>query len=92
MNVQLKGTVEIHGTAAIPDFWKWKLEWAVEGSEKWHSIGEEHFQPVTGGFLDIWNTDALPGAGLYRLKLTIADKTGNYPVQNVCEVRVTVGR
>ncbi|MFQ6057385.1 MAG: hypothetical protein ACE5MB_00695 [Anaerolineae bacterium] len=91
-NATISGTVEIRGSAAAPDFQFYKVEYgAGEEPTAWHSISEVHRTPVPEGVLDVWNTDVLP-EGVYRLKLTIVDITGNYPPHYICEIRVIIQR
>ena len=87
----LTGRVEIHGTAAAPNFWFYKVEYQREGEPEgsWHSISDVHRNPVTNGLLEVWDTGPFP-PGRYRLKLTVVDITGNYPPQNICEVPVGI--
>jgi len=84
------GTTFIKGTAAIPNFWYYKLEfgWGEKPIE-WHLIKELHYQPVVRGILGYWNTGALP-EGVYILRLVVVDNTGNYP--QPCQVRVIIDR
>jgi len=84
------GTTFIKGTAAIPNFWYYKLEFGWgEKPARWHLIKELHYQPVVNGILGCWNTGALP-EGVYVLRLVVVDNTGNYP--QPCQVRVIVER
>ncbi len=87
----LRGRVEIHGTAAAPNFWFYKVEYHREGEPEnaWHSISDVHHNQVRNGLLDVWDTGPFP-PGRYRLKLTVVDITGNYPPPNVCEVPVLI--
>lgn len=57
----------------------------VEG--EWHGV--ENFEtPVGEGLLGTWDVSDLP-PGAYILRLTVVDRTGNYPF-TPCEVRVYV--
>jgi len=86
--MQLRGRIDIHGTANIPDFQFYKVEFAsAEQPERWNSVTEEHKTPVTEGVLEVWDTSALP-EGEYILRLTVVDKTGNYPTP--CQVQVSI--
>lgn len=82
------GTFDILGTANIPDFQFYKLEYGVgEMPSAWCVIGELHYEPVVNGILGTWNTGALP-EGVYILRLTAVDITGNFP--QPCDVRVII--
>jgi hypothetical protein len=79
INAVVSGTVTIRGTADIADFSFYKLEWG-EGDmpERWNVIDPVHTEPVSDGVLGILDTVALP-PGRIMLRLTVVDKTGNYP-------------
>ncbi len=84
------GITFIRGTATIDNFWYYKLEFGVgEWPTEWSLIQELHYQPVVNGYLGDWKTGALP-EGVYQLRLTVVDKTGNYP--EPCQVRVIIER
>ncbi len=84
------GTTFVKGTAAIDNFWYYKLEFGFgEKPIDWHLIDGLHYQPVVNGILGEWNTGALP-EGVYTLRLVVVDNTGNYP--QPCEVRVIIER
>jgi len=92
MNATLDGwgTTLIKGTAAIDNFWYYKLEFGSgEWPTDWSLIKELHYQPVVNGILGDWNTGALP-EGVYILRLVVVDKAGNYP--EPCKVRVIIER
>jgi LysM repeat protein len=87
--LEFPGTFDIRGTASIDNFQFYKLELGMgkRPIEFW-SIDEVKEKPVTMGFLvRDWNTGALP-EGTYTLRLTVVDKTGNYPAP--CDVIVHV--
>ena len=85
------GFTFVRGTAAIDNFWYYKLEFSSDGEwpVQWSLIEDLHFEPVVNGFLDDWKTGALP-EGVYQLRLVVVDKNGNYP--EPCQVQVTVKR
>lgn len=93
VGAELSGRVEIYGTAAAPDFNFYKVEYHREGEpeDAWHSISDIHKNQVANGLLDVWDVGGFP-AGNYRLKLTVVDITGNYPLQNRCEVPVVISQ
>jgi len=86
----LKGAVEIRGSANIPNFQFYKVEYGQgEKPEHWSSVSDIHKQPVVDGVLDTWDTSSFP-EGVYVLRLTVVDVTGNFPPP--CDVRVVVQR
>ena len=92
VNAELDGSgiTFVRGTAAIDNFWYYKLEFAFgEWPTEWFLIEDLHFEPVASGYLGDWKTGALP-EGLYQLRLVVVDGTGNYP--QPCQVQVTVER
>lgn len=92
VNAKLDGSgiTFIRGTAAIDNFWYYKLEFASgEWPTAWSLIEELHYTPVVGGYLGDWKTGALP-EGVYQLRLVAVDKNGNYPTP--CQVRVIIER
>ncbi len=98
LNARLSGVVQILGSASVPNFQFYKLEWAPADNPKdVHVITTAdnpdglHYAPVTNGVLTTWNTEPVP-PGAHILRLTIVDITGNYPPENICEVPVTVVR
>lgn len=88
VNVQpdgaLRGVFTITGSATHPDFQFYKIEVRAEASATWQNIITRAF-PVVSGALADFNTALLPN-GIYWLRLTVVDKTGNFPPP--CEVRV----
>lgn len=88
MNSQVQGKVPIVGTASIAEISFYKVEYgAGEKPSDWHSINPLHYQAVVNGNLDVWNTEGFP-AGVYILRLTVVDKTSNFPPP--CDVRVII--
>lgn len=84
----LNGPVQILGTANIPNFQYYKVEvGSGENPTSWSMFSDIHKSPIAGGLLDIWDPSAYP-PGVYKLRLTVVDNTGNYPLP--CEVRVIV--
>ncbi len=84
------GTVWIMGTASIENFQFYKVEigWG-EAPVEWFSIDDVHRRPVVNDVLEVWNSGAFP-EGIYQLRLTVVDNTGNYPLP--CQVRVVIDR
>ena len=72
----LRGSVQIKGTAAHPDFWKYELAAAPQGTENWFYItGAE--SPVENGVLGVWDTRTVPD-GPYTIRLRVVRRDGNY--------------
>ncbi|MBI3732716.1 MAG: hypothetical protein HY259_04570 [Chloroflexi bacterium] len=90
VDAQLSGLAPIIGTAAIPNFQFYKVEFGANArSGPWRVIGDVHKQPVTDGLLETFDTAGLP-PGVYFLQLTVVDRTGNFPFAP-CQVRVSIG-
>jgi len=88
MNAILNGPVQILGTANISNFQYYKVEVGTgENPTSWSIFSDIHKSPIAGGLLDIWDPSAYP-PGVYILRLTVVDNTGNYPLP--CDVRVIV--
>jgi len=88
MDAVLNGPVQILGTANIPNFQYYKVEVGPgENPTSWSIFSDIHKSRIAGGLLDIWDPSAYP-PGVYKLRLTVVDNTGNYPLP--CEVRVIV--
>jgi len=88
VGMSIKGVVEIQGSANIPGFQFYKIEYGVgEKPDQWSSIGDIRKQPVEGGLLGTWDTSSFP-EGIYILRLTVVELTGNFPPP--CDVRVVV--
>lgn len=88
---RLRGTVYVVGTADIPDFQFYKLEYASGHrplDSQFNSIGEETYQKVNDSLLGIWYVGNL-GRGDYTLRLTAVDRAGQYP--RPCDVRLHIG-
>lgn len=90
MNEHVSGTLYIIGTADIPNFQFYKIEYARGTSplpSEFNSIGEVIRQRVRDGMLGVWYLGNMP-AGDYTLRLTAVDTAGQYPTP--CSVRVHV--
>jgi hypothetical protein len=68
------GTVEITGTANIPNFGFFKYEVAPLGSQNWATISAGR-EPKINEVLGTWNTSSLTN-GDYFLRLVITDNVG----------------
>ncbi len=84
----VSGSVAILGTANIERFQFYKVEYAVNGTTgPYASIGDVVRSPVTGGQLMTWNTSGFP-SGIWNLRLTVVDETGNFPAP--CNIYVMI--
>ena len=80
----LRGSVQIKGTAVHPDFWKYELAAAPQGTQNWFNIAGAE-SPVQDGVLGVWDTRTVPD-GPYSIRLRVVRRDGNYDeyfVQNV---------
>lgn len=76
-NSQVRGSVDIIGTARWPDFWFYKVEYASAATpEAWAVIGDTHEQQRTNETLETWHTTSYPD-GQYYLRLVIVRADGN---------------
>ena len=83
---ELQGTIEITGTANIPNFGFYKYEVAPMGTENWGTISAER-TPKRDEKLGDWNTTSLTN-GDYFLRLVIIDNVGTSLEPCVIAVRV----
>lgn len=80
-NTQLRGSVEIIGTARWPDFWFYKVVFASAATPNaWVDLGEIHEQQRTNEWLETWHTTSFPD-GDYYLRLVIIRTDGNTAAQ-----------
>jgi len=87
-NAIVSGRVAIRGTASHERFQFYKVEYGQgEKPAAWHVISDVHRAPVINGVLDTLDTATLPN-GVYWLRLTVVDQTGNFPPPS--EVRVVI--
>ena len=82
----VSGTVEISGTASVPNFGFFKYEVAPRGSQNWQTISAAREPKVTAA-LGSWNTASLTN-GDYFLRLVITDNVGVSLEPCVIAVRV----
>ncbi len=83
---ELKGTVELIGTANLPNFGFYKLEVAPIGGSNW-AIFSAGSKTVKNGALGKWNTTAIT-PGEYQLRLVVTDNQGLPQPPCVVPVRV----
>lgn len=83
---EISGTVDITGTASIPNFGFYKYEIALLGSQNWATISAGR-EPKINTSLGPWNTTSLTN-GDYFLRLVITDNVGMALEPCVIAVRV----
>lgn len=76
----------ISGTAAIPRFAYYKIEYQPSQAGDWSFVARSE-SSVTNGLLHAWDTAPL-APGRYRVRLTVVDATGNYPAPCVVEIEI----
>jgi hypothetical protein len=82
----LKGSIEVVGTANIPDFGFYKYEFAPLGSDTWATIVAGN-KIIQDGSLGNWDTSAIT-PGDYQLRLVVSDNKGNNFPACVIPVRI----
>ncbi|HJS17154.1 MAG TPA: hypothetical protein VJ785_00285 [Anaerolineales bacterium] len=83
---EVSGTVNITGTADVPNFGFYKYEISAMGSQNWATIAANR-EPVKNEKLGEWNTASLTN-GDYFLRLVITDNVGAMLEPCVIAVRV----
>src|SRR6266542_6370850 len=83
---EVSGTVDITGTASVPNFGFFKFEVAPLGTQNWATISAER-KPKVNELLGPWNTTSLTN-GDYFLRLVITDNVGASLEPCVIAVRV----
>ena len=74
----LKGSIELVGTADIPNFGFYKYEFAPLGSDTWGTIVAKNM-PIQDGNLGNWDISKIT-PGDYQLRLVVSDNQGiNFP-------------
>lgn len=88
VNEVLTGSFDVLGTAEHENFNYYKLEYAqgVDPNTQFAYLTDVH-SPVVDGVLGTFDTTAVDN-GLYMLRLTVVDNTGNFP--EPCTVTVVV--
>ena len=84
---EIQGTVDLIGTANIPNFGFYKYEVAPQGSDTWATISAGR-DVVVNGSLGKWDTSTLT-PGDYQLRLVVTDNQGNSLSPCVVPLRVT---
>ncbi len=83
---EVKGSIDLIGTADIPNFGFYKFEVAPQGSSTW-AIFSAGSVVVRNGSLGKWDTTALT-PGDYQLRLVVTDNQGNSLSPCVVSVRI----
>lgn len=89
VGAQVRGVVQVSGTAAIDRFKFYKVELGIGNNPNTWSFLFSGESPVHGGLLGQWDT-GIVSAGEYTLRLVVVDETGNFP--EPCRVTVKVGK
>ncbi|MEM7134315.1 MAG: hypothetical protein AAF702_49045 [Chloroflexota bacterium] len=85
LTVNRPGWWNVSGTAAINNFWYWKVELSVDGTA-WMVLHSGQ-SPVTNGLLLEFLTTTVK-RGTYQLRLMAVNKQGNYPEPCVVKIRI----
>jgi hypothetical protein len=82
----VKGSIELVGSANIPNFGFYKYEFAPLGSDSWATVLANN-KVVQDGNLGNWDTSAIT-PGDYQLRLVVSDNKGNNLPACVVPVRI----
>jgi hypothetical protein len=85
-SAEVRGIVNIMGTASVPNFGFYKYEIAPMGTQNWATVSAAR-EPVVNGALGNWSTTSLTN-GDYFLRLVITDNVGKELEPCVLAVRV----
>jgi hypothetical protein len=78
MNAEVRGLVPIMGSASLPGFQFYKVEYGIGPSpSQWAIVGSLHDAPVINQQLETWDTTRIPD-GVYSLRLQAVKQDGNY--------------
>jgi hypothetical protein len=78
MNAEIRGLVPIVGSATVPGFQFYKIEYGIGPSpSQWAIVGSLHEGAVINGQLEVWDTTRIPD-GVYSLRLQAVKADGNY--------------
>jgi hypothetical protein len=87
-NEEVRGSVEIVGSARTPGFDFYKVEYAYSATpDIWVVIGDMHRQEKANERLETWHTSGLAD-GAYFLRLMVVKQDGNYVETERLPVRV----
>lgn len=73
IGARVKGGVQITGNARAGDFRAFRLEVGSDG--QWTPIGGEHYDQISNGPLEFWDTTGF--SGMYTLRLVVMQNSGN---------------
>ncbi len=92
INAEVRGLVPIIGSASVPNFQFYKVEFGVgPNPAQWAIIGSVHDRPVINGQLEVWDTTRLPD-GVYTLRLQAVKRDGNYEEFYVRQITIANAR
>lgn len=92
INAEVRGLVPIIGSASVPNFQFYKVEFGVgPNPAQWAIIGSVRDRPVINGQLEVWDTTRLPD-GVYTLRLQAVKRDGNYEEFYVRQITIANAR
>jgi hypothetical protein len=92
MNSEVRGLVAIMGSASVPGFQFYKVEYGIGPSpSQWAIVGVMHDRIVVNGQLEVWDTARIPD-GVYSLRLQAVKQDGNFDEFIVRQVVVANSR
>lgn len=87
-DAEVRGSVDIIGSAQLPDFDFYKLQYASSATPgAWIDMGDVQHQQKTDERLGTWHTTSLPD-GAYFLRLVVVRTDGNYRESDAVRVNV----
>ncbi len=88
VSAEVRGLVSIRGSASVPDFQFYKIEFGVGSNpDQWALIGTMHEASVVNGQLEVWDTTLVPD-GVYSIRLHAVRADGNYEEFHVRQIVV----
>ena len=92
LGAELRGLVEIMGSASVPNFQFYKVEFGVgPNPSDWAVIGSLHDRPVINSLLEVWDTTRLPD-GVYTLRVQGVRQDGNWEEFTVRQLSILNSR
>jgi hypothetical protein len=79
-DAEVRGVVQLVGTAVHPQFQRYELyyaPWPVPSDQAWIFIGDAHFQQQPLGLLGTWDSRSVSD-GAYALRVRVVKQDGNY--------------
>jgi hypothetical protein len=83
---QLRGKINLEGTADVPNFGFYKYEFSPLGANQWSTI-EASRKPIRDGELGTWDASTIT-PGDYELRLVVTDNQGNPLPACVVPIRI----